>query len=434
MVGAPLSPIDGGKRLAPSYSRYGSVHETVGTDLSWQFAETWDLSLSHRTSDNGREYMTPTLYANTAGDYSARLISYSNRFKSSDSQLQLSGEFETGSIQHEVTAGLAYTKTRNFWSGDDYQRADIGSGNLDNPQEFSNPFYEVDYKKAATEYSRVTRTETFLSDTLHFGTDLDIVLGLRRGNLLVHNLSGGDDYDRDATTPTAAVVYRPVAWLSTYASYIESLQQGATAPASAANAFEVFDPLETQQREIGAKAEGENWSANASFFRLQRGLTYTNANNVFTQDGELRYEGLELSGKFRLSPQWLLNASAIWLDAKAEKTTGGFLDGNDIPGVADQQASLYGEYRFADLPLTITAGTRFVGQRPLDQLNQWDLDSVSLFDLGARYETQLAGNALTLRMNLDNVADEAYWVTTPESSYLQQGAPRTLKVGAQVDF
>jgi len=427
--GEPLYPIDGDERLAPSYSRYGSVHETFGTELRWQFAEAWDLSLSHRISDNGREYLMPTLYANIEGDYAARLISYSNRFKSSDSQVVLSGELETGPVLHEVTAGLARAKTRNFWTGlDDYQRADVGEGNLSDPQDFENTFYRVDFKDADEEYSRVTRREAFLSDTLHFGTDLDIVLGLRRGNL--EDVLG--DYDRYATTPTAAVIYRPVSWLSTYASYIESLEQGNIAPADAANAFEVFDPMESEQREIGAKAEGENWSANAALFRLQRGYDYRNTTtNVYTQNGEVRYEGLELSGKFRLSPEWLLNASATWLDARAEETGNAALDGNKVPGVAREQISLFGEYSPADLPLTFTAGARYTGERPL---GQWDLGSVTLFDLGARYESQVGGNALTLRLNVDNLADEAYWVTTPESSYLLQGAPRTIKLGAQVDF
>lgn len=430
-AGEPLEPVDGDKRLAPSYSRYASIHKTIGTDLSWQFAEAWDLTLSHRVSDNGREYFQPTLFANSDGAYFVRMGSFPNRFRSSDSQALVSGELETGPVLHDITAGLAYTQTRNFWSPEHWQAANLGGGTIDNPQDFDNPLYRTGYKKADTKFSQVVRREAFISDTMHFGDEWDLVLGLRRGNL--EDELGS--YDRYATTPTVAVVYRPVTWLSTYASYIESLEQGNVAPADAANAMEVFDPMESEQREVGAKAEGENWAANAALFRLQRGYAYRNAEtNIYTQNGEVRYEGLELSGKFRLSPEWLLNASATWLDATVEEVGIPALEGNKVPGVAEEQLSLFGEYSPADLPLTFTAGARYTGERPLDQMNQWDLGSVTLFDLGARYETQLGGNALTVRLNLDNVADEAYWVSTPENSYIQQGAPRTIKLGAQIDF
>ena len=435
-IAEPLDPIDGDKRLAPKFSSYTSIHKTVGTNLSWWFNEAWNVSLAYRYSDNGREYALPILFADTSGRYSARLLSYSNRFKSEDSQLQLQGAFATGPVRHQITAGLTYNRTRDFFSdGDSFQRGNIGSGNLSSPQEFSNPFFHVSYEDADTEFNRVTRREVFFSDTLKIGDDLDVILGIRRGNLVNHDLGGGDDdYDESANTPTVAVVYRPVPWLSTYASYIEALEEGEVAPASAVNAFEVFEPLTSEQHEIGMKAEGDNWSASAALFRLQRGLSYTTAANVFTQNGEVRYEGLEVNGKFRFSPQWLLNASAIWLDATNRETGDSELDGKDVQGVARQQASLYAEYSLPNLPLTITAGTRYVGERPLDYLNRWDVGSVTLFDLGARFETEVGGKALTLRLNIDNLTDEAYWVTTAETGYLNQGEPRIIKLGAKIDF
>ena len=101
-------------------------------------------------------------------------------------------------------------------------------------------------------------------------------------------------------TPTIAAVFRPLDGLSLYGSYVEALEQGATAPETAANANQVFPPLVSKQYEFGAKAEADDWSASAALFRIERGLTYTTPANVFTQDGEARYQDLELNGKFRL--------------------------------------------------------------------------------------------------------------------------------------
>jgi len=54
--------------------------------------------------------------------------------------------------------------------------------------------------------------------------------------------------------------------------------------------------------------------------------------------------------------------------------------------------------------------------------------------LGARYEIDLNKQLLTLRLNVENLTDKAYWLTSAGSSSIAQGAPRTIKLGAQLDF
>ena len=85
----------------------------------------------------------------------------------------------------------------------------------------------------------------------------------------------------------------------------------------------------------------------------------------------------------------------MWLDATNQKTTGGTLDGKRIPGVARERLSLYGEYRMPGIPLTLTAGARYEAKRPLDSNSRFYVGDVTLFDMGARYETSLAGKGLT---------------------------------------
>ncbi|MBK1714705.1 hypothetical protein CKO43_18230 [Rubrivivax gelatinosus] len=428
-AGEPLDPIAGDKRLAPSFTRYGSRQQTWGSDLSWQFAPDWALSLAHRWSESGREFLAPAIFADAQGDYSMTFWSYANRFQSRDTQAQVSGQLQTGAVRHELSVGVLRTDTRSLNTPVD-DGGNAGSGNLANPVDFANPFTRYTTNDADHEYDKVKLREVFATDTLHLGADWDIVAGLRRGTL-DDRYSG---YERSATTPTLATVYRPLAGLSVYASYVEALEQGSTAPETAANAGQVFEPMTSKQHEVGLKAEGERWSATAAYFRLIRGLSYTSADNVYSQDGEARYQGLELSAKARLTPQWLAGASAIWLDATGRKTTDGELEGKRIQGVARQQFAAMAEYRLAGLPLTFSAGARHIGKRPLDAANQWSVGAVTLLDAGARYQRRWAGNALTLRLNIDNLVDKAYWVTQAESSSLVQGAPRTVKLGAQIDF
>ena len=369
-----------------------------------------------------------------------------NVFKSTQSQALINGVFTTGPISHELAVGASYTKFRM----ERMERQVIprfievpNVGNLSNPVEVNNPFYQYDnyspywYRALdPKQYFIERQREFFVSDTLRLGEDWDIILGLRQGNLDSRLQFPGffRGYDKSAITPTLAAIFRPMDGLSLYGSYVEALEKGATAPRTAVNANEVFPPTLSRQYEFGAKAETDDWSATAALFRIERALTYTTPANVFTQDGEARYQGLELNGRFRLGSQWLLTASAMFLDATNQKTTGGALDGKRLQGVAREQVSLYGEYRVPSLPLTLTAGARYVGKRPVDSNNRWYVGDVTLLDIGARYETKVAGKGLTLRLNVDNVADEDYWIMWPVFGQLNQGIPRTFKLGLELEF
>lgn len=427
-----LSPIDGDKRLAPDWTRYESEHITTGSDLIWQINNNWNNKLSYRYSTSYRNPLMPILYVDGDGDYSATLYNYNNLFKSYQTQNVLSGVIETGSVTHNVVAGLSHTRTiSSNSSGIGTLAIPLGSGNVSSPVDFERPVGHLDKSDASfNEYSRVTRKEAFLSDTLNVGDSWDFIIGARYGSLE----DDYGDYKESEITPSVAAIYRPLEWMSIYASYVEAFEQGATAPNTAANAGEVFEPLISKQYETGIKVEYDNWSANMAVFQLQKGLTYENENDVFSQDGEARYEGLELSTRAKINEQWLFGASAMWLDATNRKTTNESLEGEPIQGVADKQFRLYSEYQVPNTQLTFTGGAQYTSQRPLDTANQWHVGSVTLFDLGARYEIDFNKQLLTLRLNVENLTDKAYWLTSAGSSSIAQGAPRTIKLGAQLDF
>lgn len=433
----PPAPVDGSTRIAPSYGRNYTKYDTYGTDLSWQFVPDWKLSLAYRTTEFGRELMNGSdVLANARGDYEILAQNFSGSLQSRHAQAMVTGKLATGPVRHDLTLGVSRSKSDEAasWNGGGRYESAVhrGPANLANPVDFANPFTSpVAIDEAQNEFNLVRRRELFASDTLHLGPDLDLIAGLRHGRLEVTDA----DYRKSRTTPTLAAVYRPRDGLSVYGSYVEALEQGETAPPTAVNAGEVFAPLVSKQFEVGAKAEGKNWGAGAALFQLKKGLSYTTPDNVFNQDGEARYQGLELSGNVRLNRQWLVTGSVLWLDATNQKTSGGTLDGKRVRGVARQQASVYGEYRVAGMPLTFTAGARYIGKRPVDADGQWNVGSATLLDAGARYETVVAGKEVTLRLNVDNLTNEAYWITRAGGrGTLIQGAPRTIKLSAQMQF
>lgn len=79
--------------------------------------------------------------------------------------------------------------------------------------------------------------------------------------------------------------------------------------------------------------------------------------------------------------------------------------------------------------VAVTSGAYYTGKQYTDEANQHSLPSFTTFDAGARYRLPVADNDVTLRANVSNLANKAYWLN---SSYL--GDPRTLTFSAQLEF
>jgi len=67
------------------------------------------------------------------------------------------------------------------------------------------------------------------------------------------------------------------------------------------------------------------------------------------------------------------------------------------------------------------------------------LPSYTVFDVGGRYTTKVMSKPVTLRANVENIANRAYWIGSysgGDGSGLSGGlgAPRTLQLSASVDF
>jgi len=57
---------------------------------------------------------------------------------------------------------------------------------------------------------------------------------------------------------------------------------------------------------------------------------------------------------------------------------------------------------------------------------------VTLFDVGASYETPVYGKTLRIRGRIDNITDRQYWVFG--QAQVSAGAPRTFSLNAEVSF
>ncbi|BCA56597.1 hypothetical protein W02_37370 [Nitrospira sp. KM1] len=92
------------------------------------------------------------------------------------------------------------------------------------------------------------------------------------------------------------LVVKPWHHVSVCGNYIEALQQGSTAPLTAANADEVFAPFVSKGYEAGVKADLGRIASTLAAFQITRPSAFVDpSTNVFGVDGDQRHRGLEFS-------------------------------------------------------------------------------------------------------------------------------------------
>ncbi|MGI4745739.1 MAG: TonB-dependent siderophore receptor, partial [Janthinobacterium lividum] len=80
-----------------------------------------------------------------------------------------------------------------------------------------------------------------------------------------------------------------------------------------------------------------------------------------------------------------------------------------------------------------TAEARYVDSIVGDSPNTFNLPHYVLVNLRASYTTKLYGKTVTLRAEVDNVANKHFW-GFQASDYIYVGEPRTAYLNARIQF
>jgi iron complex outermembrane receptor protein len=428
-------PIDGGKRLYSDGS-YTDVDYSLSTlSATYHFAPNWTGKLAYRYSDSTRRYAKEQYQiSSNAGAYTDKVSSEYHSYAFNEVMGTLEGKFDTGWLSHDLVLGSSYS-TLDSNKSVTTPKTTVGKGNVYQPTFY--PVYDIDYSGGTYGDDNIKENALFASDTLGLGEHWSLLLGLRNETFReeTHDAAGADavNYKARPATPTVALMYKPSHDVTLYASYVESLESGGTAPTDAANADQTLAPLRSKQYEVGIKAQQRTWSATAAAFRIDRGAEYTNADNVYVQSGTVRYQGLELNGS--LDPVQNLTIEGSVMSLNSEYRDAGDIDGNRAAGAARYQAATQVTYRVPEVQgLSVRAGAQRIGEMEIDSGNVHSLPAYSLFDMGAAYRLRLAGgHSLSFGANVTNLANKKFW-TYYQENYLQPGSPRTLSLNTRYEF
>ncbi|MEL7560538.1 TonB-dependent siderophore receptor [Stutzerimonas chloritidismutans] len=447
--GIPSAP-DAEDNYAQSWT-YSKEKQTFGT-----FRAEYDFSdaLTGWLATGVREGEEKNRLANPRSDANGNLTAY--RFDNVreeevfTSEVGLRGLAQTGEVSHQwvVSAAMFDIEARNAYAFSNF----AGFGNdLYNPYDTAMPAADFFLGGSMSNPHVTERTHTqslAIADTLGFMDDrLLVTLGARRQGIEAktydYNLGlRASSYNRYETTPSAAVVYKLTDELSLYANYIEALVKGDIAPASSGgvpvvNAGTALQPYVSKQTELGLKYDGSYLGGSLAVFTTDRPFS-TLENGVFSDGGEQRNRGIELSVFGEPTYGVRLLGGVTLLDAELTRTQDGLNEGNRAIGVPRTQANIGGEWDVTGTNgLTLTSQVVYTSSQYADAANDLKLPSWTRLDLGARYRMVVEQRDVTLRANLDNVTGRDYWASAggyPDQSYLVLGAPRTLTVSATVDF
>lgn len=389
-------------------------------------------------------YSTPTL-VNSAGATTASNMFVAHDEDNRSAMAGLRGMFQTGPVSHQVNLGVSgiWTQQRSA-----YDLSGTFSNNLydtvDVPKPAPGKYVGGDINDPGIVGKTINRSVA-ISDTLGFVDDrVLLTYGLRKQTLKVDgwNYQGNRSaaYDESITTPVYGIVLKPWENVSVYANRIEGLAQGPTAPASAGgmpvtNAGEVFAPARSKQVEAGIKYDKGTFGASLGVYRIEKPSDgYTNADGTYVRQGTQRNRGVELNLYGEPIDGLRLLAGATLMDTALKGTKNGANDGNRAIGVPKFQYNLGADWDVPGLQgVALNARMLRTGGQYANEANTLSIPAWNRFDLGARYSFDVEQRAVTLRANLENVANTRYWASA-NGGYLSQGEPRLLKVSATVDF
>lgn len=364
-------------------------------------------------------------------------------------QLNLRADFATGSVEHNLSVGVEFTRERQTT----YGVTVTGPTPLRPPANLFNPNWNdpttISVQRSGVNVYGQTNTQAFyIFDTAKFFD----------GSLL---LTGGIRLDRYQTkyiTTTTleadgtlfnwkiGAVYKPVENLSLYVNYAISQQppggSNFTLSASATNINNPnLEPQKAKTIEAGIKWSvlGDKLALNAAIFRTKILNDINSADPSNIQSGEKEIKGIELSAVGNITDAWSLSASFSHL--KTNIDNGPLISSDGTPNLTYVPGDAFTLWTNYKLPfgLEIGGGVRYVGGLHKGNDNADTVGGTPAFTEGYTIVDGVIAYAVTdnikVRLNAYNLFDKAYVASINKSGYrYTPGTPRTFLFTAAFNF
>ncbi|NEU67344.1 TonB-dependent receptor [Spirosoma agri] len=276
---------------------------------------------------------------------------------------------------------------------------------------------------------------------------LRLLLGLRYESfqdITNYQSPGESSFTKTALLPRVGLTYSLGPNLNVYGTYLEGFQgQSNTVTLlpntggfyNTAKSANLFEPLRSDLKEIGAKAQlfGGRMSLNAAVYEINQRNLLLNANlpafpdSLVTRGAE-RSRGFEMDVAGYLMPNWQLNTSYSYIDAVIVTDNDAALVGAQKQNTPVHSGNLWTRYNFpsnsALSDLGIGLGFQYSGSKIPWFSRAFDVPAYTLVDM-ALYYTPAKSN-VQVALNINNLANRTYWLGAQNYLRLFPGAPRNM--------
>jgi iron complex outermembrane receptor protein len=288
---------------------------TSQININHQLNNDWKLNvLANLQSYNRNYYSAERPFANAAGVAARNLTRSKTKEYTFNQQINLSGNFKTGTVKHTLLVGADADQSRTTSNGFTYPgnatAFNYGNINILNPDGINNSIGLPEATTVSETYAPIYRMGTFVQDLVSLTEQFKILAGVRytfqktprtvttafaTGAKTLSNNVIGKSKVESAFTPKFGLIYQPLKTTSIYVSYASNFISNTGIDINNAP----LDPSTVDQYEAGIKNDlfGGKLSANLTVYRI--------INDKFAQQALLKADGTpngdtnvkELNGK-----------------------------------------------------------------------------------------------------------------------------------------
>lgn len=434
------------RRFDESYNATRGDQDSVTLQVDQVLNESWKSSLTYaysRNSYSDNQARALALDPETGvlsrqADSTAHAVSHANAV-----QLTLNGDVDWGRINHQMLFGFDFEDNRTY-RGDMIRGKKNSDFNIYNPVYGQMPTSNAVSAKDSDQRENLTSYGWFMQDSVQLTDKWLVMGGLRydafdvfagKGRPFVTNTDSSDG----KLVPRAGVVYKLTPYVSLYSSYTESFKPNS----SIASQIGSLPPEQGKAWEVGSKVELPNGVTGtlALFDITKRNVMVSelvNGETVTRTAGRVRSQGVELDVAGNITDSLSLIGSYAYTDARVVDDPDN--KGKEMTNVARHTASLFLTQDLGSLGLysgdnvRMGAGARYVGRRPGDAANSFNLDNYTVADAFAAYTMPVNGYRVKWQLNVKNLFDKTYYPSSGGNLRVAVGEPREVVLRASVDF
>ena len=420
------------------------------SDLSYDFNKAWSVrwvASKREASQNFDHYFAGT-YCNAAGKTSTGAActwrgqvrpNYAWQQTANETlsnTVDLTGNFSTGGIQHEVLVGVEVSEEKrhprigqpaSIFSYDPLLPIAWGA----KPAQ-GNPTQHNLHKAEGQ--------ALYMQDLVSLTPEWKLLAGLRYDRFDFHSTNlltkVGRGYDGDSVSPRLGVVWQPVREHSLYASWNKSYSpyggRGMLTVDVSPTAVYDDEPQHSRQFEVGVKSD---WLAGAlstqlSVYQLEHyNIRYrpdaTNDPFTWAMRGKERSRGIEFSAAGRVASSWYVRGGVGVTSAKVvQDKLQPALVGKHLADTALRNGNVFVRYA-PQGPWYAEIGVTHTSARWLNAANTSRLPGYTRWDALVGWRQ----GAWTATAALSNLLDKEYW-----RAETMPGAPRSLLVSVNYQF